>query len=69
LRSLLTYKGYSIHVEKIGKGNYKAISNSGDEYADDTKEEAINGVKRKIDNIATFRQMQEESGSRNNNNT
>lgn len=55
------YEGYSIHVQRISDGRYKAFSNSGDEYVDDTEKTAIAGLKGKIDNIAKFRAMQEES--------
>ncbi|GAS82408.1 hypothetical protein [Paenibacillus amylolyticus] len=55
------YEGYSIHVQRISDGRYKAFSNSGDEYVDDNEKKAIAGLKGKIDNIAKFRAMQEES--------
>lgn len=54
------YEGYSIHVQRNSDGKYKAFSNSGDEYVDDSEKSAIAGLKGKIDNIAKFRAMQEE---------
>lgn len=55
------YKGYQIYVERTSNKKIKAVSNSDDDYVDDTEEEAIAGVKRKIDNIAILHEMQEEA--------
>lgn len=55
------YEGYSIHVQRTSDGQYKAFSNSGDEYVDDTEKTAIVGLKGKIDNIAKYRALQEEA--------
>lgn len=55
------YEGYSIHVQRISNGQYRAFSNSGDEYVDDTEKSAIVGLKGKIDNIAKYRALQEEA--------
>ncbi len=52
------YKEYLIRIEREGNA-YRAVARgAGQEYLDDTPEEAIAGVKRKIDNIDAFRQMQ-----------
>ncbi|WP_438498333.1 hypothetical protein [Paenibacillus sp. IHBB 3054] len=52
------YKGYTIIVTKSQK-RFKASSNSGDDYVDDTEVGAIAGLKQKIDNIVLFHEMQE----------